>query len=310
MMLSLMAAALMFAGPTETHVTLEATPAPLHGTMLRPAGEMVAAAVIIPGSGPTDRDGNSPLGVSNGSLKQLAEGLAARGIATVRIDKRGIAASIPAVVSEAQLRFDTYVEDARNWARLTAEQTGASCVWLIGHSEGALVVQSAAADKDAPVCGQILLAGVGRPVGVVLREQLSVQLPQPLKDETFDMLAELEAGRTVENPPVALMALLRPSVQPYLISWMKRDPAQLARDYDGPIFIGQGTTDLHTTVVDAQALHSAQPRSELNIWEGINHTLTEAPADRAANIATYTNVNAKIAPQVIEDVADFILTPR
>ena len=308
-MIALTLAMALIAAPQETPVELESQPAALHGTLLRPE-TVRAVAVIIPGSGPTDRDGNSPLGVRNGSLKQLAEGLAAEGIASVRIDKRGIAASRAAGRDETALTFDGYVGDARAWAKLAVAQTGAPCAWLIGHSEGALVAQAAAQDTDAPLCGLVLLSGAGRPAGVVIREQLAAQLPAPLMAEAETTLSALEAGRLVDNPPAALAALFRPSVQPYLVSWLKYDPAKLAAAYQGPMFIGHGTTDIQTTVTDAQALSAARPAAQLTLWEGINHVLTEAPADRAANIATYGNPEAKVAPQVVADVADFILTPR
>ena len=309
-MITLMLAAALMTGPVETPVALESAPAPLRGTLLKPEGAITATAIIIPGSGPTDRDGNGPLGINNGFLKQLAHGLVRHGIATVRIDKRGIAESRPAGLNEAELTLDTYITDVRDWARLAMEQTGASCVWLIGHSEGALVAQSAAEGAQTPICGQILLSPAGRPAGVVIREQVNAQLPDALKADFENAMSELEAGRRVENPHLALQTFFRPSVQPYLISWLKRDPAELAARYSGPIFIGQGTTDIQTTLTDAEALHSAQPRAELKLWEGINHILTEAPADRAANIATYSNPDTKLAPQVVQDVADFILTPR
>lgn len=304
-MLNLVAAALILAGPTEAPVTLEAAPAPLYGTALRPEGRIEAAAVIIPGSGPTDGDGNNPLGVRNASLKQLAEGLAAQGIATVRIDKRGIARSAAAAAREDDLRFDTYVDDARAWAAQTVQQLDVSCVWLIGHSEGALVAQSAATNTDSNICGQILLSGAGRPAGVVIREQLA-QTPEPYKTQAFDGLTELEAGRTIANPPAALHSLLRPSVQPYMISWLSRDPAKLAHDYLGPILIGQGTTDLQTSVDDAEALSIAQPNAQMKLWQGVNHVLTQAPVERGPNLATYADPDAKIDPQVVTDVAAFI----
>lgn len=105
-MLSLaLAAALSLSGQSETAVALPAQPAPILGTMRTPEGETRAAAVIIAGSGPTDRDGNSPqFGVVAGSYRLLAEGLAGHGIATVRYDKRGVAASFAAGVTEADMR--------------------------------------------------------------------------------------------------------------------------------------------------------------------------------------------------------------
>ncbi|QSF53845.1 alpha/beta hydrolase [Brevundimonas fontaquae] len=298
-------AASLLAGRVSTDIALPAQPAPLHGTLLTPEAP-TAVAVILPGSGPTDRDGNSPLGVAASTYRLLAEGLAAQGIATVRIDKRGIAASAAAGPAEADLRFDDYAADARAWAAEAASRAGKPCAWLIGHSEGALVALKAVEGGGGKVCGLILLSGAGRPAGVVIREQLEAGLPEPLKTQAFAGLTELEAGRTVADTPPALAALFRPSVQPYLISWLPLDPAALLAAYDGPVFIGQGATDLQIGVADAQTLAAADPRATLKLWDGVNHVLKTAPADRAANLATYADPALPLAPGVAEDVGAFI----
>lgn len=299
----------LLAGPVSTEIALPAQPAPLHGTLLTPENS-TAVAVILPGSGPTDRDGNSPLGVSAGTYRLLAEGMAARGIATVRIDKRGIAASTAAGPAEADLRFDAYVADARAWAAEAASRAHQPCAWLIGHSEGALIALKAVeggGDPDSSkVCGLVLLSGAGRPAGVVIREQLA-GLPEPMKTQAFAALTELEAGRSVADTPPALAALFRPSVQPYLISWLPLDPAALIAAYDGPVFIGQGTTDIQVTTTDAQALAAADPDATLKLWDGVNHVLKTAPADRAANLATYADPALPLAPGVVDEVAGFII---
>ncbi|WBT07227.1 alpha/beta fold hydrolase [Brevundimonas vesicularis] len=298
-------AASLLAGPVSTDIALPAQPAPLHGTLLTPEAP-TAVAVILPGSGPTDRDGNSPMGVAASTYRLLAEGLAEQGVATVRIDKRGIATSAAAGPAEADLRFDAYAADARAWATEAAARTGQPCAWLIGHSEGALVALKAVEGGDDKVCGLILLSGAGRPAGVVIREQLQAGLPDPLKTQAFAVLTELEAGRTVADTPPALAALFRPSVQPYLISWLPLDPAALLAAYEGPVFIGQGTTDLQIGVTDAQALAAADPKATLKLWDGVNHLLKTAPADRAANMATYADPALPLAPGVAQDVAAFI----
>ncbi|MBN9465452.1 alpha/beta hydrolase [Brevundimonas sp.] len=308
-MLSLaVALAALAAAPVSTEIVLPSQPAPLHGTLLTPP-DASTVAVILPGSGPTDRDGNSPLGVAAGTYRLLAEGLADQGIATLRIDKRGIAASAAAGPAEADLRFDAYAADARAWAAEAAVRAGKPCAWLIGHSEGALVALKAVAGGDDPesskVCGLILLSGAGRPAGAVLREQLA-SLPEPMKTQAFAVLTQLEAGRTVADTPPALAALFRPSVQPYLISWLPLDPAALLAAYDGPVFIGQGTTDLQIGVADAEALAAADPRATLKLWSGVNHVLKTAPTDRAANLTTYADPALPLAPGVVEDVAGFI----
>jgi len=306
-MLNLMLAGAIAMAPTPTAVTLPSQPAPLQGTMLAPDASPRAVAVIIAGSGPTDRDGNSPLGVTAATYRLLAESLAARDIATLRYDKRGIGQSAAAATAEADLRFDAYVADAKAWAAEAASRAGLSCAWLIGHSEGALVALAAVRTPDDKICGLVLLSGAGRPAGVVIREQLA-GVPEPLKTQAFDILSELEQGRSVAEVPAPLLSLFRPSVQPYLISWLALDPASLIATYDGPVLIGQGTTDLQITMTDAQALKSAQPDAELAPFEGANHVLKVAPADRSANLATYSAPSLPLAPGVAETVADFILT--
>lgn len=303
-MLSAFLMATVIAGPTETAVTLPGERAPLHGTMLMPEGPTRAVGVIIAGSGPTDRNGNSPMGVTASTYRLLAEGLAARGIATVRYDKRGIGESAAAGTSEVDLRFQHLADDARGWARVAAERSGLPCAWLIGHSEGALVAQVAAADGEG-ICGLVLLSGAGRPAGTVIREQLA-SVPEPLKGEAFAALGELEAGRTTVGPP-ALAALFRASVQPYLISWLPLDPAGMLAEYEGPVMIGQGTTDLQIRITDAEALAAAQPRATLVRWEGVNHLLKVAPSDQAGNLATYADPDLPLAPGVAEAVAAFLL---
>ena len=308
-MLSLILAAALLTDPAATPVVLASEPAPLHGTLLTPA-DTRAVAVILPGSGPTDRDGNSHLGIAAGSYRLLAHGLAEQGVATLRIDKRGIAQSAAPGQSETDVRFTHYVEDAHAWAAEAASRTGRPCAWLIGHSEGALVALAAAEGEADSVCGLVLLSGAGRPARVVLEEQLGPQLPEPMRTQAFHALAELEAGRLVEDTPPALAALLRPSVQPYLISWLRLDPARLIAAWDGPVMIGQGLTDIQTTETDARALAAAQPSAKLVLWEGVNHLLKIAPADRAANLATYGDPSLPLAPGVVDDIAGFILEPR
>lgn len=295
--------------PVSTPLQAATQPAPMHGTLLTPEGAPRAVALIIPGSGPTNRDGNSQAGITASTYRLLAEGLAAEGIASVRYDKRGVAESAGAAVSEDQLTFDVSVADAALWLDETLARTGLTCAWIVGHSEGALIALKVVQGGDPRVCGLVLLSGAGRTAGVVLREQLAAGLPPALRETAEAALAELEAGRTTEAPP-QLASLFRPSVQPYLISWLNLDPAALAASYGGPMMVGHGSTDLQTTTVDAQALHTAQPASQLTIWEGVNHVLKTAPADRAANVATYGDPTLPLAPGVVEDVAAFILSPR
>lgn len=208
------------------------------------------------------------------------------------------------------MTFDLNIADARLWIDRALSETGLSCVWLVGHSEGALVALAAARDNDPRICGLVLLAGAGRKACDVLREQLeAAPMPEDLKNQAFAAILDLEDGKTTQAPP-ALASLFRPSVQPYMISWLALDPADLIVDFNGPILIGQGSTDLQTTRQDAETLHAANWNTRLVVWEGVNHVLKTAPADRAANLATYADPALPLASGVVDDVAGFILQPR
>jgi uncharacterized protein len=76
----------------------------------------------------------------------LAEGLAERGIGSVRIDKRRMFASSAAVADANAVTIDDYVADVGAWIGVIRKETGVSCVWLLGHSEGGLVVLAGRAE--------------------------------------------------------------------------------------------------------------------------------------------------------------------
>jgi uncharacterized protein len=298
------------AAPAEEPIDLVTPTGTIHGTLLRPAGTgAVPVALLIAGSGPTDRDGNSAmLPGPNNSLKLLAEGLAQQGIATVRYDKRGVAASATAITREADLRFDHYTDDAVAWINKLKADPRFSRVSVIGHSEGSLIGIRAA--RVGGAASFVSLAGVGRRASDVLRGQLRPQLPAALWAESERVLAALEAGRTTDSVPQPLAALYRPSVQPYLISWFAYDPAREIAQLTVPVLIAQGTTDMQVGVPDAQALKAAKPNAELLIVEGMNHVLKLVPADPARQQASYSDPALPVAPQLLERVVAFLKTTR
>lgn len=293
---------------TSREISLASGGLTLKGTLTLPDGNArVPGVLILPGSGPTDRDGNShlPGGVlRNDSLKMLADGLAERGIASLRVDKRGIAASAVPDLDEATLRFTTFVEDAEAWAALLAKEPRVSRVLLIGHSEGALVATMAA--QVLPASGLILIAGAGEPAGQLMRRQFAAgAIPPFLRADADRVLSQLEAGKAVSDAPSALALLFRPSVQPYLISWLPLDPAAKLKNVRAPVLIIQGTTDIQVRLEDARLLAAARPDAKLQLIEGMNHVLKATPADRAANFAAYSNPSLPLAPGLVDAVSDF-----
>ncbi|MFP5247662.1 MAG: alpha/beta hydrolase [Thermoanaerobaculia bacterium] len=287
-------------------VQLQTMTGVLEGTLLTPSPKTkVPVAVIIAGSGPTDRDGNSgALPGKNDSLKQLAEGLASRGVATVRYDKRGVGKSAQAGASESALRFGMYVDDAVAWIKKLQADQRFSKVVVIGHSEGSLIGMMAA--QRAGAAGFVSIAGISRPAGTILREQLQGKLAPELLRESERILTELEAGRTVDNAPPMLAALFRPTVQPYLISWFQVDPAKEMAKLTMPSLVVQGTTDLQTSVADARGLQRANPKAELVLIEGMNHVLKAVEGDLAKQLPSYGDPSLTVVTELVDKVAKFI----
>lgn len=310
MLTALLMAAAVTAAPVETFVDIPGGAAPLKATMLAPAsGSKAPAIVILPGSGPTDRDGNNPYGVKGSTYRLLAEGLAARGVTTLRMDKRGMFASGPAAADPNAVTVVDLAADANAWAAKLKAETGAKCVWLLGHSEGGLVALIAGqSGKD--LCGLILVSTGGRPMGEVLREQLKANPNNPpaILDPALKAIDDLEAGRKVDTAqlPAPLLPLFHPAVQGFLIEEFRQDPGKLVAAVDKPVLILQGETDIQVFVADARALKAAQPKARLVLLPGVNHVLKVAPADRAANVATYADPSLPLAPGVVEAISDFV----
>ncbi len=282
---------------------------PLVGTMLAPDNADAPVVLIVPGSGPTDHDGNGPRGLKAATYRLLAEDLATRGIASVRIDKRGQYASRAAVIDPNAVTIGDYASDVRTWVTTIRHRTGAACVWVLGHSEGGLVAL-VAAQKPEGMCGLILVATVGRPLGDVLRDQLrSNPANAPVLELGLAAIDDLEAGKHVEKDliPPALLPLLRPAVQDFLIGAFALDPLALIAARREPVLILQGTRDIQVRVADAERLLKADPHARLVLLPGTNHVLKVVKSDdRDANVASYANPDLPLAPGVADAISAFV----
>jgi pimeloyl-ACP methyl ester carboxylesterase len=277
----------------------------LYGTLLLPkTAEKVPVVLLIAGSGPTDRNGNNPEGGNNDSLKLLAQTLAKNGIASLRYDKRGIAASRPATPDERDLSVEKYVADAVAWSRKLKADGRFSTLTLAGHSEGALIASLAApaAGADAVVS----MAGTGRPIDQVVKEQLRDHLPAPLLPQSLWIIDQLKAGNPVGAVPPDLQVLFRPSVQPYMMSLFHQDPAGAFGQLKMPALILQGSHDMQVEVRDAQALKAAKPDAELVIIQGMNHVLRIVANEPKQQLASYNDPNLPLAGELTERLVAFV----
>lgn len=272
----------------------------------RDAGSGAPAMLIVPGSGPTDRDGNSPMGVNSNMYRLIADGLEADGISTLRVDKRGMHGSASAGDPNA-VSVPVYAQDYRDWAERLRGETGQDCVWMMGHSEGSLMVLAAAAEDDDGICGLVLAAAPGRPLGDVLREQLRANPANaPVLADAMGAIDALERGETVDvsgfHP--ALQGLFNPAVQDFLKSIFPADPSELVAQVDRPILVLQGDRDIQVSLEDARRLEAAG--AELVIIPEASHLLKPAPEDRAGNMATYADPELPLSEGVVSAVADFV----
>jgi hypothetical protein len=274
----------------------------LYGTLVLPKGiENPPVVLIIVGSGPTDRNGNPP-NMPNNSLKYLAEDLAYRGIASVRYDKRGIGESV-STQEEGELSIDDFIEDAIAWLRLLKKESRYSKVFVAGHSEGSIIGMVAAHREK--VNGFISIAGAGRRIDKVVLEQVS-SYPEEMVNAIKSIFDTLLMGKPHKNVPPILYVLFRPSVQPYMISWLKYDPIKQIGLLGCPVFIVQGTTDLQVKIIDAELLSQGNRKSKLLIIEGMNHVLKESELDFTKNFETYSNPNLPIVKELVNEIEVFI----
>jgi pimeloyl-ACP methyl ester carboxylesterase len=288
---------------TESSYNLITSSGTIMGSLLLPAAtEKMPVVLIIAGSGPTDRNGNNPM-MKNESLRMLAQGLAVKGIASVRFDKRGIAASVSAGKSEADLRFDDYIQDAKAWIELLKKDTRFSKVIVVGHSEGSLIGMIAASGKAD---GFVSIAGAGKSADRILKEQLATQ-PSVIKDASYRIIDSLVMGKTVSDVSPMLFSLFRPSVQPYMISWFNYNPVTEITKLSIPVLIVQGTYDLQITTADADALATAKPTAKKAVIQKMNHVLKIVEGGQAENVASYSNPSLPVSEELVAEVVSFVL---
>jgi uncharacterized protein len=293
----------------QTEIETPGPSGPLKGTLLSPDTGDAPVVLIVPGSGPTDRDGNAPSWLQASTYRLLAEGLCEEGIASVRIDKRGMYGSASAVPDANDVTIDEYAADVHSWVAAICARTGASGVWVLGHSEGGLVALLAAR-QAADIAGLILVSTAGRPLGQVLRQQLqSNPANGSILENATSILESLEAGERVDAASIdpALMPLFRPQVQRFLMSELTIDPAARLADCMKPVLIVQGARDIQVGVQDAERLKQANPRAEMVLIADANHVLKAVSTpDLQENLAAYSNPDLPLADGVVEAVSAFV----
>ena len=277
----------------------------VHGTVVRPCGPgPFPAVVMVAGSGPTDRDWNSPLlPGSNGSARLLEEVFARAGIASLRYDKR---ASGPQARENMQaligkLSMHSHVDELAGAVRTMASQVYArdGRIFALTNSEGALhALNYQAHDPAIPFAGLVLTGPPGRDVGTVARSQLAAQAAGLPNGDALLALYDAAVARFLAGEPIApdpslpqgvqllLQSLSNPANLPFARELWMADAATLLRQVDVPVLVIIGKKDIQ---VDWQAdgaplQRAAAGRADVTFLfpENANHVLKQEPRPRSA----------------------------
>ena len=273
----------------------------IHGTLLESSDSNSVLSIIISGSGPTDRQGNSTY-LKSDYLKMLAEGLFENGISSYRYDKRGVGNSIGNIQSGNDIKFIDYINDVVSIINHFKDTKEYKRIVVIGHSEGALIGMIASrliADKF------ISIAGAGEDYLTLIQRQLSIQPPY-VKSMSDPVIEKLKNKELVDSVPPLLNSLFNKTVQQYLIDASSYDPKQEISKLDISVLIVQGSNDIQIEVKDAQLLHNAATKSRLEIIQGMNHVFRQAPENRLLNMQTYGNPELPIDNSLVNLIVDFL----
>lgn len=275
----------------------------VEGTLLLPnKNDHNSLAIIIGGSGPTDRNGNQNF-LKNNSLKKLAEALSSKGIASFRYDKR-VVKQIKLGIIDENILFDDFVEDAISTITYFRNKNIFKKIYVIGHSQGSLVGMIAAKNRAN---GFISLAGAGESIDNVITEQINKTAPQ-FNGDTKRILQAIKKGKKVKDYPPALKSVFREDIQEFMKNWMSYEPTKIIKELEIPILIINGDKDLQTTVSEAIKLKEARPNSQIAIIKNMNHVLVPITGNDLDNSKSYNELNRKISEELIENIVKFINT--
>lgn len=294
----------------------------ISGSLTIPEQETVMPGVIlVAGSGPTDRDGNSFIMPGPADyLKEIAHYLASQGIVVLRFDKRGVGDS-PGTISS----FNDFINDISVLVDKLQElpMVSAGKVFVVGHSEGAWLASEVVAKRD-DLSGLVLLSGSGYKFFDTMKRQLVAQTDAAIAAGMFDsgltqrtVDAFAQAYEAVVNnaafnisdynlPTEIEQVILSVVYQKDILQeWILADPARVLAEVGVPVLIVQGTADTQITVADAEALAAALPEEqrEVYIFDGVDHVLKMTYGQPLS----YTDPDRRVEPGILQVVGEWLL---
>jgi dienelactone hydrolase len=299
----------------------------LAGTIQLPAGEGAGPAmVLLAGSGPTNRDGNQPPSLMTDLLKQIARGLADKGIISLRFDKRGMYANAGGLPKDKTMygdffSWENFVGDAAAAFRFLRQQprVDPDRVGILGHSEGGLLALESArlltSEGHAPSV-LILISTPGRPIEAVIADQLKNLLARQgaSQQQTDYFLSEnsriaraiMQSGKVPPDVPAGLASLYPQYLGKFLHSEFAMDPGTLAAGFPGPVLIIAGSADTQVSPDrEAKALDLALASRQRDV-----HTLAIIPKAshnlKIASNETDPGFDGPVAPAAMDQLQQWV----
>ncbi|HEY4456090.1 MAG TPA: alpha/beta fold hydrolase [Pseudonocardiaceae bacterium] len=306
-----------YADPTrfaEQDIVLAAPPVDVAGTLTVPIGPGPwPAAVLLSGGGPFDRDETSGV---NKPLKDLAWGLASRGVAVIRFDL--VTHARPEFISAPGFTMSQeYVPHALTGVRLLRQQStvDSTRIFLVGHSMGGRVAPRIAA-ADTTIAGLVVLAGDASPMhhsaARVARRLAALDpdlIPQTMLDQIDEQIAFIEGPDLSPTTPAADLPFGWPGS--YWLELRDDDPVSTAAALGKPMFIAQGARDYQVTVADDltrwQTGLADQDNVTFAIYDADDHLFF--PGDGPSTPASYAPAQ-HVDEALITDVATWLTLPR
>lgn len=280
------------------------------GTLLAPLPEKkikssMPLIIIIPGSGPIDRDGNIAMSPGKmNSYRYLADSLLMEGIATFRYDKPGVGES-EFTYGEDKLRFEDNAAVVVAIVKHLQSRMSLKNIYLLGHSEGALVAFLASAQLPQ-LKGLISIASPAENAADLLQEQLSKSISDTVFRELVQAkLDSVREGHVVSSPPL-LFSLLRPSVQPYLQSWFQYTPREEIAKLKLPLMLIHGEKDLQVSPLAIEKLESAAPEAHIRRYPHMNHVLKMVDDSESQNRASYMDEDFPLQYGLARDIRQWL----
>jgi len=285
----------------------------VYATITRPeSGENLPGVVFVPGSGPTDRDWNSPLLQGrNGSAALLAEELARNGYVTIRYDKRftgpGAEENLPLLTGK--ISMESHLEELRGVVKALSDRPNvdANKIFVLANSEGCIHAVNYQLEGENGFAGMILAAPPGQSMGDLARTQIAAQLAgmpgadeiMKLYDEAVDGFVATGTMKPNESLPegikMFLASLVNPVNMPFTQEIWARDITPDLKKIGVPVLVIIGRKDIQVNwIVDGDKLQAAVEGMEnftFSFPMDANHVLKYEELPRAEIDLTNPNYN-------------------